>query len=692
MKTLLITPHFAGHRLAMEQLYSKLKDSLPFINPELVVVDHSTNTSNNPKEFVFTRASQVLPWLLRRKDISLVIYDFFSVEGLVLALKSGIPSVCCIPAVMSEYYNLPRPDLIDPWMKSIQDFSSQWNVSLPTPYLVSDGFLFPGTKQLVWNFPSLLTPDSRCLFDPSFHFVGASRQDSRPRRPLVYVSFGTVVPHLPGESFCRPFLLRLISLISKDPKFSHLSLIISYPYPVQTKTSRVEVVSYCNQVEILKEAQLFITHGGGNSLQEAIACQTPVMVIPVFGDQFVTARRVVENRIGTCPVSTSDFGHSTDMLPDFRGVIDSLDVHLLAAIDPVFQENIQSLSLRPSREIFPEAVDVIGSMVSFDSVFQPGDLVYGTTPDRVALAPSLRIGITRDSRYLLYHELGLPCPGAIDQVNDVIRQTPSSLPPSINRFLTDYLQPTTRTPDHPELIRWCHLGIDWCLDGGNRIHFAIKDYNPRVNLATHSELLHLAATYPCGHPRVIMWIWSRNASVWIPSTWNPSRLNEVRKSYLSRMDEILPTVTHLVRSQSGMVSTAWIQSRVKSTPSAAIQLLTQPVLPDWVGIRIIYPWVDDLRKLAELLAKELSGRLEYTERNRVGYLYVPGSIEIQFWPTVLYHCFEYEHSRIYKPKTGLTSDAIKNSEFIRTTEHSIQDLLEEYGSPELRLLSRGSCF
>ncbi|MGW6084466.1 nucleotide disphospho-sugar-binding domain-containing protein, partial [Bacillus subtilis] len=49
---------------------------------------------------------------------------------------------------------------------------------------------------------------------------------------------------------------------------------------------------YVPQLEILKRASLFVTHGGMNSTSEGLYFETPLVVIPMGGDQFVVADQV----------------------------------------------------------------------------------------------------------------------------------------------------------------------------------------------------------------------------------------------------------------------------------------------------------------------------------------------------------------------------------------------------------------
>lgn len=96
-------------------------------------------------------------------------------------------------------------------------------------------------------------------------------------RPLVYASFGSQI-------YWQPALFReLVDAVADRPvqlvaSVSDLSI---GPLP-----SNVLFVPYTPQLALLERASVFITHGGANSVMEAIARGVPLLVAPLCNDQF----------------------------------------------------------------------------------------------------------------------------------------------------------------------------------------------------------------------------------------------------------------------------------------------------------------------------------------------------------------------------------------------------------------------
>jgi MGT family glycosyltransferase len=156
------------------------------------------------------------------------------------------------------------------------------------------GKIFPCTGDINLVFTARdLQPDTP-LIDETFRFVGPSlspRYNDAPldlpaARPLVYISLGT---------------------IHHDAAFYHACFEAFADYPgtfVLSAGSQAEALTppenfvvraHVPQLEVLKQADLFITHAGMNSVQEALYYGVPMVCVPQQIEQVLNAR-IVESR------------------------------------------------------------------------------------------------------------------------------------------------------------------------------------------------------------------------------------------------------------------------------------------------------------------------------------------------------------------------------------------------------------
>jgi len=155
----------------------------------------------------------------------------------------------------------------------------------------------PPDCNLVYTLRSF-QPFSEDFLEETFHFIGPSVYDRKEEdfpaltKPVIYISIGTILKggenffHACLEAFEKEKVTVVLSVGNFDiSRLKHIpeNFIIRNRIP---------------QITVLKQADLFITHGGMNSVSEAMVNGVPMLVIPFVSDQPVNARQVEKLGLG----------------------------------------------------------------------------------------------------------------------------------------------------------------------------------------------------------------------------------------------------------------------------------------------------------------------------------------------------------------------------------------------------------
>ncbi|MBX7551872.1 glycosyltransferase [Streptomyces sp. tea 10] len=117
-------------------------------------------------------------------------------------------------------------------------------------------------------------------------------------RPLVLASIGTVLPSVPPHVLDVPALLDAV--VDGLAELDCQAVVATGGIPVERPQTagHVHLVDRVPQPMLLRCAQLLVTHGGYNSVREAVGAGVPMAVLPGFGDQPANADRVQELGLG----------------------------------------------------------------------------------------------------------------------------------------------------------------------------------------------------------------------------------------------------------------------------------------------------------------------------------------------------------------------------------------------------------
>jgi UDP:flavonoid glycosyltransferase YjiC (YdhE family) len=130
-------------------------------------------------------------------------------------------------------------------------------------------------------------------------------------RPLLFAAVGTALPMADGtpsdDRNPRPPMPipdpteGLGSMIKAVSRLEECTVIVAtsgIPADTDGLPPHVRVTDRLPQPLLLESVDVFLTHGGFNSIREALRTATPMAVLPFFGDQHDNARRVQELGVG----------------------------------------------------------------------------------------------------------------------------------------------------------------------------------------------------------------------------------------------------------------------------------------------------------------------------------------------------------------------------------------------------------
>jgi UDP:flavonoid glycosyltransferase YjiC (YdhE family) len=208
-------------------------------------------------------------------------------------------------------------------------FTAQWNAAAaeldPAAAGVENAFALHGDTVL-YNYPGeLAAGDGRAL--PPHRFLGSTPRDEASAAdveewiatgaPYVYVSFGSFLS-VRGDVLAR---------VAEALRRAGLRAAIATGTTAADELGELPgdwlVAEYLPQVRLLSSAAAAVTHGGNNSVTEAVGHGVPTLVLPFSTDQFAGAAAI--ERTGT--------GIALD--PNAAGV-DELAGALRAVADPAF--------------------------------------------------------------------------------------------------------------------------------------------------------------------------------------------------------------------------------------------------------------------------------------------------------------------------------------------------------------------
>ncbi|MEV5880460.1 macrolide family glycosyltransferase [Streptomyces sp. NPDC052101] len=251
-----------------------------------------------------TLVEQVGPFYEKNKP-DLIVHDFMAWGARFFASKNDIPVVRLFPSyAWNEHFNIqerfPIAEMSDP---QVMDMVGQLAALLPEYGLPADPMaFFQGIeKRGIVFMPREFHYDGE-TFDERFVFAGPCLGDrsfqgawepSFADRPVLLISLGTAATGWPEFFGTAVEALR-------DSQYEVVMAVGDHLDPAELGDlpAHFDVRRHVPQLEVLRRAGLFVTHGGMNSTMEALYHGVPMVVIPQMNEQRANGLRVAELGLG----------------------------------------------------------------------------------------------------------------------------------------------------------------------------------------------------------------------------------------------------------------------------------------------------------------------------------------------------------------------------------------------------------
>lgn len=180
---------------------------------------------------------------------------------------------------------------------------NDWVLAQGAPALPELEFIHSSSQANLYVFPEELDYMQARELDSTWHRMDSSVRDTdgdfalpavvkdRPTgSALIYLSLGSL-----GSADVE-LMKRLISILGKT---NHRFIVSKGPQHSSFEVAEnMYGAEFLPQTKIIPQVDLVITHGGNNTVTEAIHFGKPMIVLPLFWDQYDNAQRVDETGFG----------------------------------------------------------------------------------------------------------------------------------------------------------------------------------------------------------------------------------------------------------------------------------------------------------------------------------------------------------------------------------------------------------
>ncbi|PAD92939.1 macrolide family glycosyltransferase [Shouchella clausii] len=230
-----------------------------------------------------------------------IVYDSMCMWGKLFAEKLGIPSICSTTSFAFNQHTakLMKRSFMEVWRMIV----GMGRINKKLKQLNDHGYRVKNVVSLIQNdnetdtivFTSKEFQPLADTFSERYTFVGPSirqteaPQDSIRGRKTIYISLGTVLNQIQDfyENCLVAFANADFDVVMSVGDKTDISSLGRIP-------ENFTVKNVVDQISVLQEADLFITHCGMNSTSEGLYFGVPLILFPQHGEQRMVADRVAE--------------------------------------------------------------------------------------------------------------------------------------------------------------------------------------------------------------------------------------------------------------------------------------------------------------------------------------------------------------------------------------------------------------
>ncbi|MCU5746260.1 glycosyltransferase [Staphylococcus sp. SQ8-PEA] len=305
---------------------------------------------------------QVINGLLRTADIIIprllsdiesehydyVIYDSMFSLGWCIAQHMDIPSISLYTsfaeskATFDKKFNNMAKSLSEEELNTVDEIFSELKHHVESTYDVT----IPSRYEVMYNPADLnisfmlkgFQPDLDLIPEDQFIFAGPSLRLNEKNldvldsidesKPLIYISLGTVFNsnHVFFKQCVEAFTDLDVNVIMSVGHNNSIDDLGSLP-------DHFIVKNYVPQLAVLKKADLFLTHGGMNSTNEALVYKVPMMAFPQGADQPFVSKQIEGLQLGARMNSAET--NAAAIKQEATALLNNLDL---------YKKNIQSIN------------------------------------------------------------------------------------------------------------------------------------------------------------------------------------------------------------------------------------------------------------------------------------------------------------------------------------------------------------